>query len=238
MKTSAASMFTTTSWHPTCHACHVACKKEVELTEDPYKGLRMECVEYESDWALGANAGHHNINAVAKLIDQCNEYGLDTIELGNLYSTYMEMSEKGVMNGDLVLSWGDWDRMVELTELIANREGIGDALAEDPARFAEKYDVPELSNNVKGMSIPAYDSRGLKGMGIGYATSNRGACHGEGSDTLPDRLTEEASDMPGSLGHVCELDFMLKDYYSARGWENGAVPEEKLREVGVDEGVF
>ena len=272
---------------------------------------------------------------MVKLIDQCNEYGLDTIELGNLFSTYMEMSEKGVLNGDPTLAWGDWDRMVELTPMIANREGIGDVLAEGPARFAAQYGVPELSNNVKGMSIPAYDPRGLKGMGIGYATSNRGACHlraytpaaelnvmpfgslsvdplhwegkgelakvfqdvhafsdsldlckfsafamgmaeyteqysafcgidftideglkageriynleryynnlaghGEGSDTLPERFTVEASDMPGSLGHVCELDLMLADYYSARGWENGVVPKEKLQELGVDEAIL
>ncbi|MFL7838818.1 MAG: aldehyde ferredoxin oxidoreductase family protein [Candidatus Promineifilaceae bacterium] len=321
--------------HPTCHACPVACKKEVELPEDPYKGLRMESIEYESAWALGANSGHHNINAVAKLIDECNEYGLDTIELGNLYSTYMEMSEKGVMNGDPVLAWGDWERMVELVPLIALREGIGDALAEGPARFSDQYGVPELSNNCKGMSIPAYDPRGLKGMGLGYATSNRGACHlraytpaaelnvmpfgslsvdplhwegkgelvkafqdihafsdsldlckfsafaqgmaeyveqystfcgieftideglqageriynleryynnlagyGEGSDTLPRRFTEEASDMPGSMGHVCELDLMLNDYYSARGWHDGVAPIEKLRELGVDEAIL
>ena len=321
--------------HPTCHACPVACKKEVELSEDPYKGIRMESVEYESAWALGANSGHHNINAVVKLIDQCNEYGLDTIELGNLYSTYMELSEKGYLNGDPTLAWGDWERMVELVPMIANREGIGDALAEGGARFSEKYGHPELSMSVKGMSIPAYDPRGMKGMGIAYATSNRGACHlrayvaaaelnvmpfgslhvdplhwegkgeltkvfqdihafsdsldlckfsafamgmaeytqqyaafcgieftideglkageriynleryynnlaghADGSDYLPERFTQEASDMPGSLGHVCELDLMLADYYSARGWENGVVPKEKLQELGVDEAIL
>ena len=163
--------------HPTCHACPVACKKEVELNEDPYKGLRMESVEYESAWALGANSGHHSINGVVKLIDQCNDYGMDTIELGNAFSTYMEASEKGYLNGDPGLAWGDWERMIELAEMTAKREGIGDTLAEGGLRFAEKYGHGEISNHVKGMSIPAYDPRGLKGMGIAYATSNRGACH-------------------------------------------------------------
>ena len=184
---------------------------------------------------------------------------------------------------------------------------------------------------VKGQAIPAYDPRGLKGMGIGYATSNRGACHlraytpaaelgvmpfgslkvdpldwkgkgelamifqnvhavsdsldlckfsafaegmdeyaqqyngvtgldysaddmlkcgeriynleryynnlaghGEGSDYLPKRFTEEPSTMPGSEGHVCELDLMLAEYYEARGWENGVVPQSKLQELGID----
>jgi aldehyde:ferredoxin oxidoreductase len=56
---------------------------------------------------------------------------------------------------------------------------------------------------------------------------------GDGSDTLPKRFTEEASTMPGSLGHVCELDKMLAEYYEARGWENGVVPEAKLKELGI-----
>ena len=65
--------------NPTCHACPVACKKEVEVKEGPYKGLRMESVEYESAWALGANCGNDDINAVVKLIDQCNDYGMDRL---------------------------------------------------------------------------------------------------------------------------------------------------------------
>ena len=71
---------------PTCHACPVACKKEVEITEGPYKGLRMESVEYEPAWAFGANCDNDNIASVAKLIDQCNDYGLDAIEAGNVLS--------------------------------------------------------------------------------------------------------------------------------------------------------
>ncbi len=118
--------------HPTCHACPVACKKEVELKDGMYKGLRMESVEYESAWALGANSGHHDIDTVVKLIDQCNDYGMDTIELGNTFSAYMYASEKQYTNGHGHLEWGDFNRMVELTTMIAHREGVGDALAEGP----------------------------------------------------------------------------------------------------------
>ncbi len=316
--------------NPTCHACPVACKKEVELKDGIYKGLRMESVEYESAWALGANSGHHEINAVVKMIDQCNDFGMDTIELGNLFSTYMELSEHHHLNGHGSLAWGDWERMIQLTEMIAYRQGVGDALAEGGARFAASVGHPESSNNVKGQSIPAYDPRGLKGMGIAYATSNRGACHlraytpaaelnlmpfksvysdpldwtdkgeltkvfqdihafsdsldlckfsafamgmdeyvsqyaafcgidftvedgliageriynleryynnlaglGEGSDYLPHKFTHEPSTEPGNLGHVCELDYMLADYYRVRGWKNGVVPEEKLRQLQI-----
>jgi aldehyde:ferredoxin oxidoreductase len=130
---------------PTCHACPTACKKEVEIKDGPYAGLKMESVEYES-------------------------------ELGNLFSTYMEATEKGYVEGE-GLAWGDTAAMVALVEQISRREGIGDLLAEGPTRLAAHTGHPEIAMEVKGQTIPAYDPRGIKGMGLGYATSNRGACH-------------------------------------------------------------
>jgi aldehyde:ferredoxin oxidoreductase len=311
---------------PTCHACPTACKKEVEIKDGPYAGLQMESVEYESSWALGANCDNADIGSIAKLIDQSNDLGLDTIELGNVFSTYMEATENGYVEGE-GLAWGDAAAMVELVEQIGRREGIGDLLAEGPARLAAHTGHPEIAMEVKGQAIPAYDPRGIKGMGIGYATSNRGACHlrgytpaaeiglvpmevdplawegkgellkifqdlhafsdsldlckfsafaedaeqyaaqyavamgipftaddvmrtgeriynleryynnlagfREGSDRLPDRFLKEPSTMPGSKGQLCELDQMLADYYELRGWENGVVPESKLRELEI-----
>ncbi|NNL84343.1 MAG: aldehyde ferredoxin oxidoreductase family protein [Myxococcales bacterium] len=312
--------------NPTCHACPVACKKEVEIKEGTYKGLKMESIEYESAWALGANCDNGDIGSIAKLIDQCNDYGLDPIELGGVFSAFMEASEKGQTNGTSI-SWGDHDAMVAMTEKIAARDGIGDILAEGATRVAEHFGNADLAMAVKGQAIPAYDPRGLKGMGLGYATSNRGACHlrgytaaaelgvldmgldpvewrgkgelvktfqdlaafadsldlckfssfaedaelyarqyavamgvdfsmedvmsageriynlerhynnqagfGVGSDTLPKRFTQEPSTFGGSKGHVAELDEMLREYYAARGWEGGIVPDAKLKELGV-----
>jgi len=162
---------------PTCHACPVACKKEVEIKEGPHKGLRMESFEYEPAWALGANCGNDDAATIAKIIDQCNEYSLDAIEMGNVLSMYMEASEKGYTNGDGGLEWGDQLGMVETARKIAFREGIGDVLAQGTEKAARQFGHPEIAMTVKGLSIPAYDPRGIKGMGIAYATSNRGACH-------------------------------------------------------------
>jgi aldehyde:ferredoxin oxidoreductase len=315
--------------NPTCHACPVACKKEVEVTEGPFK-VKMESVEYEPAWSLGSNCGNNNIESVAYIIDQCNDYGMDPIELGNVLSMYMEATERGFINGAGGLQWGDALEMTKVTTAIAHRQGIGDKLAEGTARGAAYFGHPEISMTVKGQAIPAYDPRGLKGMGIAYATSNRGACHlraytpaaelgvmpfgslkvdplewkgkgkltkifqdvhavsdsldlckfsafaqgmqeytdqfngvtglnytveelllcgeriynleryynnlagfREGSDYLPKRFTHEPSTMPGSEGHVCELDLMLAEYYEDRGWENGVVPEKKLKELAI-----
>jgi aldehyde:ferredoxin oxidoreductase len=314
------------SGNPTCHACPVACKKEVEIKDGPYAGLKMESVEYEPAWSLGANCDNDDVRSIAKIIDQCNDLGLDPIELGNVFSTYMEATEKGYVDGD-GLVWGDEAAMVALTEKLARREGIGDVLAEGTAGAAAHFGHPELGMEVKGQAIPAYDPRGLKGMGLGYATSNRGACHlraytaaaelgvvpieadplawqgkgelvktfqdlaafsdsldlckfsafaqdaehyaaqyatamgiefgaedvmaageriynlerhynnlagfREGSDTLPERFIKEPSTLGGSRGHVAELGQMLAEYYTARGWEDGVVPDAKLRDLGI-----
>ncbi len=163
---------------PTCHACPVACKKEVQIEEGPFSGLKMESVEYEPAWALGANCDNDDIASVAKMIDQCNDHGMDPIELGNVLSMYMEATDRGYVNGGDGLAWGDIPAMVAMTDRIGLRDGPeGDLLAEGTARAAEKLGHPELAMVCKGQAVPAYDPRGLKGMGLGYATSNRGACH-------------------------------------------------------------
>ena len=315
---------------PTCHACPVACKKEVEITEGPYKGLRMESLEYEPAWAFGANCDNADVASIAKLIDQCNDYGVDAIEMGNVLSMYMEATEKGLAK-DGGLNWGDHPAMVEMVEKVAFRQGVGDLLAEGTTIAATRLGDASMAMAVKGLAIPAYDPRGIKGMGLAYATSNRGACHlrgytpaaevvgnvlgpstvtdplawkgkgeltfifqnvhamtdsldvckfatfsesldtfaaqysaitgvksdanhllkvgervynleryynnlagfREGSDTLPERFLKEPSTGPGSKGQVCELDLMLDEYYQSRGWENGVVPEAKLRELEI-----
>ena len=319
---------------PTCHACPVACKKKVRLPEgSPFAGLEMESVEYESAWAFGPMCGVGYLDAVVKLIDMSNDLGMDTIEGGNVLAMYMEATERGKAPEGEGLEWGDWKGQIALYEKIAYRQGVGDILAEGTERAAKALGVPDAAMTVKGQAIPAYDPRGLKGMGIAYATSNRGACHlraytpaselnimpihireatksdplawkgkgqlvkifqdvhavsdslnlckfsafamdmddytdlwngmtglnytseemlkvgervynleryynnlvgfREGSDYLPKRFVEEPSQHAASKGHVAELDQMLAEYYEARGWVNGVVPEAKLQELEI-----
>lgn len=160
----------------TCHACPVACKKMVEVHIDG-KAIRFESYEYESAWALGAHAGHTDTDWTGYAIYLCNAYGMDTIETGNAIAVLMEATEKGYYTGEDGLRFGDKEGEARLIEAIAYRKGVGDGLAEGPARWAKSIGHPEIALEVKGQSIPAYDPRGLKGMGIAYATSNRGACH-------------------------------------------------------------
>jgi aldehyde:ferredoxin oxidoreductase len=182
--------------HPTCWGCPVACKKEVEITEGKYKGLHMESMEYESIWAFGPMCDCSDIGAIAALIDRCNDLGLDTIEAGDAVAMTMEATEKGLVDG---LAWGDADAMLALVEDIAHRRRLGDDLADGMDPCSEKWGDPSIAMTVKGQSIPAYDPRGLQGMGIGYATSNRGACHLRG-------YTPAAEVVNWVLGDYTEVD--------------------------------
>ncbi|MFB6221186.1 MAG: aldehyde ferredoxin oxidoreductase family protein [Halolamina sp.] len=164
---------------PTCHSCPVACKKEVEVTAE-HKGeemnVRMESYEYESAFALGPNSGNTERDDIAVMIDRCNDVGVDTIEMGNMFAMAMEAEEKGYL--DEGLDWGDTERMIDLIEAVGERDGdLADLLAEGQERVAEELGAHDCRLDVKGQSIPAYDPRCMKGMGIAYATSNRGACH-------------------------------------------------------------
>jgi len=168
---------------PTCHSCPVACKKEVEV-QAMHKGeemnVRMESFEYESAWALGPNSGHTDLDDSVLMVDRCNDLGVDTIDAGNTMAMAMEMTEQGKFDdveGD-GLDWGDSSEMVDLLERIARRETeFADHLAGGPAHLEEEFDAEENSLAVKGQTMAAYDPRCMKGMAIGYATSNRGACH-------------------------------------------------------------
>jgi aldehyde:ferredoxin oxidoreductase len=167
---------------PTCHSCPVACKKEVEVSHT-HKGeemnVRMESFEYESAYALGPNSGHDDRDAIAVMIDQCNAYGMDTIETGNMIAMAMEMSEEGKLDDlDDSVDWGDVEHMVDLIEDIAHADGeLATHLGGGSNHLVEEFDAGSNSLAVKGQTIPAYDPRCMKGMAIAYATSNRGACH-------------------------------------------------------------
>ncbi|WP_158055536.1 aldehyde ferredoxin oxidoreductase family protein [Halorussus halophilus] len=164
---------------PTCHSCPVACKKEVEV-DVHHKGqdhnVRMESYEYESAWALGPNSATDDRDKVAMMIDRCNDMAVDTIEMGNTMAMAMEATEEGRL--DEGLDWGDTETMIEMIERVAEREDdLADLLAEGAANAAEELGDADMAIDVKGQTMAAYDPRAMKGMAIGYATSNRGACH-------------------------------------------------------------
>jgi aldehyde:ferredoxin oxidoreductase len=173
-----------------CFSCPIACGRVVKVTNPKYECF-SEGPEYESDWSMGACCGIDNLDAIAKGNYLCDTLGLDPISAGVTIACGMELFEKGIISTKEVgrsLNFGDADAMVEMIRAIGYREGFGDALAEGSYRLAEKYGHPEYSMSVKKQEFPAYDGRGVQGMGLQYATSNRGACHVRGYLISPEIL--------------------------------------------------
>lgn len=154
----------------TCYNCPVACKRVTKT-----KNAEGEGPEYETIVNLGSMLMINNIEQIAELNYLCNDLGLDTISTGGTLATYLELSELGKVPEKV--EWGDFEKIKELLINIAYRKGIGNHLADGSKRLAERFGAPEVSVNVKGLEVPAYDPRGAFGMALSYATSYRGACH-------------------------------------------------------------
>jgi aldehyde:ferredoxin oxidoreductase len=157
-----------------CYQCSIACRNFHGAT---FAGaaVRGEGPEYETIALCGANCGIDDIDALMKFNELCDEWGLDTISSGSVVGLAMDLTEKGIH--DFGVRFGDVDGYIRMPELISRREGVGADLALGGRALAAKYGHPELSFNVKGMELPGYDPRGSFGMGLGYATSDRGGCH-------------------------------------------------------------
>jgi aldehyde:ferredoxin oxidoreductase len=166
-----------------CNVCPIVCERITEIKEGKYKGQRGQGPEYETTWSLGEMCGVEDLNAITYAHYLCNEYGVDGIAAGVTIACAMELYEKGYIPDKDVpfpIRFGDGDTVVELVQMMGEREGIGDLLADGSYRLAEHYGHPELSMSVKKQEMPAYDPRAFKGIGLEYATSNRGACHVRG----------------------------------------------------------
>lgn len=153
-----------------CFACPIACGRETHVGDRTGEGP-----EFETIYAFGPMCLVSDLDQVTLAGYLCNELGLDTISVGVTISCAIELSERGLLDTDL--TWGDGARYLELITEIAHRQGLGDQLAEGSRRLARAAGAPDVAMQVKGLEMPAYDPRGSKGMGLAYATSNRGACH-------------------------------------------------------------
>ena len=171
-----------------CFGCTIACGRISKIDDTHYsiqnKPQYMHAsggLEYEAAWALGSNTGVNDLDALTYVNFVCNEQGLDPISFGATVSAAMELYEIGAINsehtGGLELKFGDAKALIKCAELTGKAEGFGKELGLGSARLTAKYGRPELSMTVKGQEFPAYDPRGIQGMGLTYATSNRGACH-------------------------------------------------------------
>jgi aldehyde:ferredoxin oxidoreductase len=158
-----------------CLRCFMACGNLSEIKEGRHKGLKIEGPEYETIYAFGGLCMVHEIEEIAYLNDICDRLGMDTISAGSLCAFAMEASEMGRIHEKI--HWGDVDKIAQLLHDISSKKGIGAILAEGIRHAAKVWEMEDVAIHVKGLDPAGYDPRVLKGMGLAYATSDRGACH-------------------------------------------------------------
>ena len=171
-----------------CFGCTIACgristidKGHFSVENKPEYWGNSGGLEYEAAWALGPDTGVDDIDALTYANFLCNEDGFDPISFGSTLAAAMELFEMGVITtkdtDGMELRFGSAEALVWAVEKMTTGVGFGKELGLGSKRLCEKYGHPELSMTVKGQEFPAYDPRGIQGMGLAYATSNRGACH-------------------------------------------------------------
>lgn len=156
-----------------CWGCPISCGR---ISHDS-EGKVSEGPEFETIWALGPNLGVDDLAFIQKTNRLANEYGLDTISLGGVIGFAMEATEKGIK--DFGIRFGEKEKVPDLIKKIAENNGIGRDLKAGTQNLAREIgkEARYFAINVKGMELAAYDPRIIKGMAVGYATSNRGGCH-------------------------------------------------------------
>nr|VFK14252.1 MAG: phenylacetaldehyde:ferredoxin oxidoreductase [Candidatus Kentron sp. LFY] len=171
-----------------CFGCTIACgrlsrvdKEHFSVKTSPKYWGASGGLEYEAAWALGGDTGVDDLDALTYANYLCNEYGMDSISFGATVAAAMELFEEGAITkedtGGIDLRFGNAEALCKIAEQTGKGEGFGKEIGLGSKRLCEKYKRPELSMTVKGQEFPAYDARGIQGMGLTYATSNRGACH-------------------------------------------------------------
>jgi aldehyde:ferredoxin oxidoreductase len=170
-----------------CFGCTIACGRISKMDEGhftienkpQYRGANGG-LEYEAAWALGAANGVNDLECLQYANLLCNEEGIDPISFGATVGAVMELYGMGVLSKEQIgieAPFGSARALAFLAEETVNGRGFGKEIGQGSKRLTAKYGHPELSMSSKGQEFPAYDARAIQGIGLAYATSNRGGCH-------------------------------------------------------------
>jgi aldehyde:ferredoxin oxidoreductase len=170
-----------------CFGCTIACGRISKMDENhftienkpQYRGASGG-LEYEAAWALGAANGVNDLEALQYVNMLCNEEGIDPITFGTTIGAVMELYAMGILTKEQLgteAAFGSARALAFLAEETVNGRGFGKEIGQGSKRLTAKYGHPELSMSSKGQEFPAYDGRAIQGIGLAYATSNRGGCH-------------------------------------------------------------
>ena len=171
-----------------CHRCPIGCGRIVKIDDKIVGGP-----EYETIWGFGSDCGVTDLDAINRANYMCNEMGSNTISVSTTIAAAMELYQRGYITEaeceGIPLAWGSGEAIVKWTERMGRGEtALGKLMAQGSYRLCEHYGHPEFSMTVKKQEMPAYDARGIQGIGLNYATSNRGGCHVRGYMISPEVL--------------------------------------------------
>ena len=193
-----------------CATCPLGCGNFTSVN-----GVQVEGPEYETLGLGGSNCDINDMEQVMRFNRACDDLGLDTMSTGNVIGLAMALTESG--DADLGLTFGDAAAYLKVLDEIANQSTQrGRDLSLGAAKLADKYGQPDQAAHSKGMEMPAYDPRGNYGMGLAYATSERGACHLRAFPLFADdpfKLKDLANDVVtmqnvnGAKWSMCFCDF-------------------------------
>ena len=158
-----------------CPPCTFKCVKHNFVFEGRHKGLEIEGPEYETAFVFGGLCEIKDLSEIMWLNDICDRLGVDSMTAGNLCALAIEASQRGLI--DEQMEFGDPDCVGDFLTKMCLREGIGDIWADGVLRVEKEYGLEGVAVHVKGMEPAGYDPRVMKGMGLGFATTTRGACH-------------------------------------------------------------
>jgi aldehyde:ferredoxin oxidoreductase len=158
-----------------CAKCFMACGRMAKIKKGRHKGLQLEGPEYETIYSFGGLCMVDDIAEISHLNDICDRLGMDTITAGNLCGLAIEAKARGKIDYDI--EYGNVDQIATLVKMMSDRSGIGDILADGIIPASKAWGLEDIAVHVKGMEPAGYDPRALKGMGLTFGTSPRGACH-------------------------------------------------------------
>jgi aldehyde:ferredoxin oxidoreductase len=166
-----------------CFGCSLGCKKVNYVREGPFAGTLEEGPEYEGLMAFGSLLGIDDYAATLKANQICNRYGMDIISAGATIGFAIEAFVKGAIStkdtGGLKLNWGEKQQIIALLQMIPERKGFGDLLAEGSKKAAEHFGrgTDKFAIHVKGLEVSGQDGRTHRSIALGHATGARGADH-------------------------------------------------------------
>ncbi len=171
-----------------CYNCTVACKHIIK--SGAFEG--HEVPEYETLWAYGPDNNNADMDAIIRVNRLCNDYGMDTISSGSTIAAYAE-----IINEDV-------KELSGLVKKIGEKEGIGEELGKGSEALSRSH-TKDVAMQVKGLELPGYDPRGVFGMALAYATSNRGGCHLRAYMIAPEILGKPKKFNPLTFSGKAEL---------------------------------